>query len=159
MLLNSKNNWLPVLALCSVFSGTSVAQVEVADTLPEYEVDRNAAELNDRVKRPDDTDIFDTAILFSSYDRDPGVVHCVAFNARGERIGRARTKVPSNGVKLMFASDISKQFDFLGKVTCRSRGQIHGSAYLLGPVFSDLEASTVSDRAGSTIRVPVALNR
>ena len=159
MLMISKKVCLPALAFCALIPASGYAQLDSAETLPEYEIDRNVVEMNDRIDRPEDYDIFDSAILFSSYDRDNRVVHCIAYDARGERIGRAKTTVPANGVKLMLASDVARQIDFLGKITCRSRGQIHGSAYLVGPVFSDLEVSTVSDRAGSTIRIPVALNR
>ena len=106
MLMISKKVCLPALAFCALIPASGYAQLDSAETLPEYEIDRNVVEMNDRIDRPEDYDIFDSAILFSSYDRDNRVVHCIAYDARG-----------------------------------------------------DLEVSTVSDRAGSTIRIPVALNR
>jgi len=139
----------------------SSAQAQIADaaSIPEYEINRNTVELNDQLRPRPDIDVFDTALLFTSYDNNSQVVYCKAFNARGKAIGRTRTHLPADSVRLIFASDVARQPDFVGKINCQSRGQMMGSVYLLGPVFNDLAVTNKRDRAGSTVQVPVALNR
>ncbi len=144
------------LALCS---SVVVAQ-ELADTVVEKEIDRDVSELDPRPVDPrPDQDVFNTAIVLTSYQGRDQVVRCVGFNARGNIVGKVRTKLPGDGVRLVFASDIADGEDYLGKVTCASRGDVVGSAYLVGPEFNDLAVINESERAGSFIRVPVVLSR
>jgi len=148
------------LIISAGLTSSVFAQSTADDNITEINIDRSEFELNDRVAQiPLAINAFNTAVLLTSYDERASTVHCSALNARGNVIGRVKTTVPSHGVKLLFASDLTQGVDFLGKISCKSRGQVIGSAYLLGPTFSDLQVNNSSDRAGSFIRIPVALSR
>lgn len=131
-----------------------------ATEIPDLEVDRSLAELDRGLaERHPDSDIFNTAIVFTSYQNSVQLVRCAGFDANGNLVGRTRTRVPADGARLILSSDISNGTDYLGKISCASRGDVFGSAFLLGPEFNDLPVINDSDRAGSFIRVPVSLSR
>lgn len=150
-----------LLGVClSLFAASSSAQQNFS-TLVEVEVDREITELDPRPIPPEteDTDAFNTAIVLTSYQTSDQEVRCAGFNNKGEVVGRSRTRLPGDGIKLIFASDLANGADFIGKVTCASRGEVAGSAFLVGSVFSDLKVFNQSERSGSFIRVPVSLTR
>lgn len=149
---------LPLMSVSSLCSAeVSAAVVEDGE---ELEINRDVGELGDRIAeiRPD-RDLFDTAIVLTSMGDRRQLVRCAAFDAGGDLVGRVRVKLPADGVRLVFASDIAGGTDYLGKVSCGSRGQVVGSAYLLGPQFSDLQVINEHDRFGSVVHVPVSLTR
>lgn len=145
------------VVLCSSNSFSQVA----LDTVVEVEVDRPISELDPRPVPPitPDTDAFDTAIVLTSYQDDRQLVRCAAFDADGNAVGRTLTKVPGHGVRLLFASDLANDTDYIGKVTCASRGDVAATAYLVGAVFSDLDVFNQTERSGSFIRIPLTFTR
>jgi len=157
---NVKLNTIFLGASLSLFTASSSAQQSL-NTLVEVEVDRDISELDPRPIPPEseDVDAFNTAIVLTSYQTSDQEVRCAGFNNKGELIGRSRTRLPGDGIKLIFASDLANGADFIGKITCASRGDVAGSAFLVGPVFSDLKVFNQNDRSGSFIRVPVSLTR
>ena len=160
MFIRSKSYVATVGAASLIFCSFTYSQDLNSVEVPEKQVDRPLSEL-DRgiVDREPDTDIFNTAIVFTSYQNSAQLVRCAAFDADGKLVGRTRTRVPADGARLIFSSDISNGTDFLGKISCASRGDLFGSAFLLGPVFNDLPVINDSDRVGSFLRVPISLSR
>lgn len=153
-----------VSAAVVIWSSNSFSQASIQasiDAVTEVEIDRPISELDPRPVPPiaPDTDAFDTAIVLTSYQEDRQLVRCIAFDANGNPVGRTLTKVPGNGVRLLFASDLANDADFIGKVTCASRGDVAATAYLVGAVFSDLDVFNQTERSGSFIRIPLTFTR
>ena len=127
---------------------------------PGVEVVRPVQDLSDMIAtHPVDRDFINTALVLSDASGRASVAYCVAYNQRGQAIGRAFTKIPGNGVRLVLASDLSNGLDFFGKIKCKSRSRVGGTAYIIGPDFSDTRVHNLHDRAGSVISVPVAISR
>ena len=127
---------------------------------PGVEITRNALELNDMISvRPVDRDFINTALVLTDRGGRPSVTYCVAYNANGNAIGRGFTKTAGNGVSIVLASDLTNGRDFLGKIRCKSRDHVSGTAFIIGPDFTDTRVHNAHDRAGSLISVPVAVSR
>ncbi len=115
----------------------ALAQEELA-----IDVDRSAAELADVLKRPVDPvdpDLVETALVFTT-EGERGVVVCAAHDSNGNLLGTLRVRVPANGLRYLRGRDFSGGADYVGSANCRFKGPVVGSAFLLGPGFSDLPA-------------------
>lgn len=159
---------LPAVVLGgSLFANTAAAQLSSVDAEPSerdpgVEIIRSADELPDVLRRhPEDRDFINTALVLTDAGGRPSVAYCVAYNQRGEAVGRGFTKVPGNGVSLVFASDLSNGLDFIGKIRCKSRGLVSGTAFIVGAEFSDTRVHNLPlpERSGSLVTVPVAVTR
>ena len=65
------------------------SDVAASDEVPEVEIDRNGDALRDEIRpRPTDTDVADTALVFTNQTRHRIEVRCLARNDDGETIGR-----------------------------------------------------------------------
>ena len=147
---------LGILSLCLV-AGTATAQDDTEAPL----IDRGADELSDAVDvRPDDIDFVDTALVFSNAtDVDASVV-CIGYDADGNAVGTAMASPPANGLRFLFASDLSGGADFAGRVACKARGRVSGTAILLGPSgVSDLPSNSVRKRRATAMGFPVVVTR
>ena len=83
------------------------------------------------------------------------LVVCAGRNANGRGVGRAKTRVPAHGVRILFASDLSNGRDFIGSATCKSRSRVVPSAFVLGADFSDAKANVSHGWTDSQINFPV----
>lgn len=112
------------------------------DDVPEgVEVTRDAAELQEALHPPQDIDLTDTALVFTNPSEKPGFVTCAGLNANGQKVGRIWLRVPANGLRFVFASDLSDDVDFIGSARCRAWPQMIGSGFLLRPgAVSDVPA-------------------
>jgi len=146
--------------LCSS-TGFAQDRLNSLAAVTEVEVDRPVSELDPRPIPPErgDVDAFDTAIVLTSYQADVQAVKCAAFDADGSVVGRTLTRVPGDGIRLLFASDLANDADFIGKVTCASRGDLVASAYIVGAVFSDVDVINQTERSGTFIRIPLTFTR
>ena len=126
------------LALLGVLAVTTTAAAQTV-AVAEVEIDRDPDTLRDEIRpRPDDVDFVDTVLVFSNVQRGRRLVRCVAYDRSGAVVGRARTYVQSLGLKFMLASDLSNGRDFIGHVTCTSRGYLLPSAVLVGHQIENL---------------------
>ncbi|NNC54868.1 MAG: hypothetical protein HKO07_04005 [Pseudomonadales bacterium] len=151
----------PVLMSSQAFAQTALsADNEPNEKNPGVEIVRPLEDLAAVVRpHPVDRDFINTALVLTDTGGRDSVTYCVAYNQRGNAIGRGYTKVPGNGVRLVFASDLSNGVDFLGKIRCKSRDRVSGTAYIIGAEFSDTRVNNLHDRAGSVISVPVVISR
>lgn len=143
-------------------SSSLFAQIDALEADPGIEVSRDAVAVNDVLtRRPVDPDFINTAIVLTDSGARPSVTYCVAYNHQGQPIGRAHTKTPGNGVRVILASDLTHGLDFVGKVRCRSRDRVQGTAFIVGPGnnITDTAVKNLQDRAGSLISIPVAVSR
>ncbi|MBT8139985.1 MAG: hypothetical protein KJP25_09445 [Gammaproteobacteria bacterium] len=155
-----------ILAAPLLMSGPAFAQTalsvdsEPSEKNPGVEIVRPVEDLADIVRpHPVDRDFINTALVLTDAGGRGSVTYCVAYNQRGDAIGRGFSKVPGNGVRVVFASDLSNGVDFLGKIRCKSRDRVSGTAYIVGADFSDTRVHNLHDRAGSVISVPVVISR
>jgi hypothetical protein len=103
-----------------------VAQIDDARDEVELKADiRNAIER--------DIDVANTALVFNNASRRATVVHCTAYSANGEALGKKIARVPALGVRYIRASDLSGGADFVGSALCKARGSVVGSAVFLAP--------------------------
>jgi len=115
--------------------------------VPEIDVERDGDALRDEIRpRPVDTDIADTALIFTNQSADVVHVKCLARDQGGSVIGRTVTRVPANGLRYVRASDFSDGRDFVGHADCKSNGRVTATAMLFGAEISDLP--TTSRRRG-----------
>jgi hypothetical protein len=123
---------ISLIAAVLMFAPLAAAQ---GDNTPEgAEITRDAADLRDALHPPPDIDFTDTALVFTNRSDKPGYVNCAGFNANGEGVGRIWLRVPANGLRFAFASDLSDAADFIGSARCRTWPEgIVGSAFLLRP--------------------------
>jgi hypothetical protein len=109
------------------------------DAINVVDVARGIDTLPDEIEpTPQDSDVADTALVFTNMSRSTTAVKCVAFNKNGRPIGRTRTVVPPLGLRYVLASDMSNGVDFVGQVQCAPRGRIVGSVVFIGPAVTDL---------------------
>ena len=109
-----------------------VAAQELTATDVGPEIVRDAATLVDVIRpHPDDPDIADTALIFTSKSQSRGRAVCRAFDKNGNVVGRAWLKVPGLGLRYALASDIANDLDFVGSVQCWASTNLIGSAVLL----------------------------
>jgi len=120
-------------------AAATAATPQEAD-LEEVELGRSPAELRYHVDaKPIDRDVLDTAVIFTNAGRAPGRANCVAFDDDGIPVGRFQVKLPGAGLRFVLASDIGNGRDFVGSVSCRTRGDVLGSAVLLGAQVTNLD--------------------
>jgi hypothetical protein len=109
------------------------------DAINVVDVAREIDTLPDEIEpTPEDSDVADTALVFTNMSRSTSAVQCVAFNKNGRPIGRTRTVVPPLGLRYVLASDMSNGVDFVGQVQCAPRGRVIGSVVFIGPAVTDL---------------------
>ena len=106
--------------------------VSAQEPIEELEVDLGPTDLIDIVRQAPDLDSFDSVAAFTS-KRTGALVRCWAYSHNRILIGRARTRVPPRGVRLIRASHMSGGFDFVGQIRCSSGGDISTTAFLVGP--------------------------
>jgi len=131
--------------------------LEDGSGLPEIEIDRVSDELRD-VVRPDrraDPDSTDSALVFNNPRRHVTWVYCVAYNGAGAAIGRARLRIPGNGVRFVFASDMAAGQDFVGSATCAARSRVVPSLFIVGGGLTDAKALVNHGWDQTRIRFPV----
>ncbi|MBT8148452.1 MAG: hypothetical protein HKO71_07475 [Pseudomonadales bacterium] len=158
---------LSTAALATLMLNSSVAaqtlasaDAEPSEKNPGTEIVRPVEDLSAMIAAPrPDRDFINTAVVLTDAGGRPSVAYCVAYNQRGDAIGRGFSKIPGNGVRLVLASDLTYGRDFFGKIKCKSRDHVSGTAYIIGPDFSDTRVHNLRDRAGSVISVPVAISR
>jgi len=150
---------LPALLLALpllLAAGPAPAQEALAPDLPEVEIARGEADLRDRLMRPADPDVLDTALLFNNTGKRGAAVRCVGFDHDGQPVGRVALRVPGLGLRFVLGSDLANGRDFLGSVQCASEGRVLGSAVLLAPGgLSDLPARQGDGVGSIRIRFPV----
>jgi len=121
--------------------GSSRDEIRAMDAV---EVERDAASLVDELRvRPDDRDVADTALVFTSYSHHRQRVICVAFNKNGRIVGKTLTVLPPRGVRYVLASDLANDLDFVGSAQCGSHSSVKGTAVFLGPGLTDLPVRQV----------------
>ena len=93
--------------------------------------------------------------MFTNPRGQETLVYCVALDADGRALGRARVRVPAQGLRFMLASDLASGVDFIGSAECRSRDRVIPSAFVLGPGLSDATARVNHAWDETRIRFPV----
>ncbi len=127
MMKSSLHTAVGVLAVF-LMAGSVLAQ----EPIDELEVDLGPTDLSDIVRQAPHLDSFDSVAAFTS-KRNAAIVRCWAYTHNGILVGRARTRVPRRGVRLIRASHMSGGFDFVGQIRCSSAGDISTTAFLVGP--------------------------
>lgn len=147
------------LMLASVFVAP-VAGAAEAEPVDEVVVERDGAELRERVAHPD-VDAFDTAFVFSNRSPVRAAVMCRGFDHAGSPVGRLRVVVPADGLRFALASDLGDGADFLGRVDCVTGNvRVIGSAFLLGaPGIENVPVTSSTTRRLQTMTIPVTLTR
>jgi len=111
--------------------------------VPEIDIERDGDALRDEIRpRPIDTDIADTALVFTNETAAIVEVKCIARNQNGTVVGRTRTRLPAHGLRYLRASDFSDGRDFIGHATCKSSGHVAATAMLFGVEISDLPSTS-----------------
>lgn len=126
------------------------------------DVTRDGADLRDVVARPVDPVIYDTALILTSRNGRDHVAVCAAYDDQGTFVGRGQVKIPAHGIRYALLSDLTNGQPFLGHVTCKTRGKMTGSAFLLGGAagVTGVPAQTVKGSKRTTIvRYPVVFTR
>ena len=103
-----------------------VAQIDDARDKVELQAD-----IRDAIER--DIDVANRALVFNNASRRATTVHCTAFSANGEALGKRVARVPALGVRYIRASDLSGGADCIGSTFCKARGSVVGSAVFLAP--------------------------
>ncbi len=131
--------------------------IELTDAaaLPEIEVDRTTDQLRDVIRPVPDPDSTNTALVFNNPRRFDTWVYCVAYDGNGQPVGRARLRVPGNGVRFVFASDMADGRDFVGSAACASRSRVIPSAFIVGGGLTDARAVVNHGWDHTRIRFPV----
>ena len=122
-----------------------------------FEIVRDATELPDII-RDQDPDLINTALVLTNQGGPRAVAYCVAFNAAGEKIGRAWVKVPANGLRIVLASDVTAGIDFVGSLRCIARGHLVGSAFIVGPGLTDATVNNAFHWGESRIRAQAVVS-
>lgn len=136
------------------------AEDEVTEVDPGVEIVRDATAISDLITRPaDDPDFIDTALVLTDLGGRASVAYCAAFDQQGNAIGRVFTSIPGNGASVLLASDMAMGQDFVGKIKCRARGNVVGTAFIVGPGLTDTKVRSRHDRLGSRILVQAAVSR
>jgi len=155
--------WAPLVSAQPARRGPAVRPAPVAPVLdaaelqmPEIDIDRDGDALRDEIRpRPIDTDIADTALIFTNLTPNHVYVTCIARDQSGTLIGRTRTRLPSRGLRYVRASDFSDGRDFVGHAECKSNGQAVATAVLFGAEITDLSATSRRRGRGMHHRFPV----
>ena len=117
---------------------------EAVRSMEPVEVARDGAALIDALRvRPEERDVADTALVFTSYSPHRQRVVCVAFNRNGRPVGKTATILPPHGVRYVLASDLADDLDFVGSAQCGTHSTVKGTAVFLGPGLTDLPVRQV----------------
>ncbi len=106
---------------------------------------------------------FDTALIFTNLGRVAAKVSMKAYDANGHPAGGMDLEVPGNGVAYVLASDFDNTPEptadterrFVGKVEALGRGNLTGTAVLIGGPVTDLPV-IVKPRAVPVAPAPTA---
>ena len=125
------------------------------------EIMRNATDLNVLLRdRPEiEPDLLDTALVLTNQINKTAVATCVAFDAQGDALGRGWVKIPGRGVRILLASDLVNGFDFVGSIRCSARGEVFGSAFILGAGFSDTPVTNTYQWQQSRVHAQAVVSR
>ena len=124
--------------------------------VPEIEVERLGEDLRDEIRpRPVDTDVADTALVFTNHTGGVVYVKCVARDQGGNVVGRTRTRLPANGLRYLRASDFSNDRDFVGHATCKSTGHVTATGMLFGEEITDLPSQSRRQGRGMLHQFPL----
>ncbi|NNL67201.1 MAG: hypothetical protein HKP30_13220 [Myxococcales bacterium] len=147
-----------LVALALPVEAQQAAAVNLKTLDDAVEITRLPDELTDAIRVPvPDRDSVNTALVFTHFARDGwAVVKCIGLNADGEPVGRAYTRIPPAGLRIIFASDLSNGVDVIGSVHCASRKHVVGSGFLLAPGgVSDLPTQQRKRRHSVRMHFPV----
>ncbi len=144
---------LSLASLGTPASAQDMGAVSVDDAAPE--ISRDAIDLRAVLVPRPDLDTVDTALVFTNPRNAPTWVVCAGHNANGKPVGRARTRVPAHGVRLIFASDLSNGGDYIGSAVCKARSRVVPSAFIIGAELSDAPARTSHGWSESTVNFPI----
>jgi hypothetical protein len=110
---------------------------------------------------PDRPPGIDTALVFTNLGRTPAKVSMKAYRANGAPAGSADLEVPGNGVAYVLASDLDEpsptdtthpERRFIGKVEALGRGNLTGTAVLVGGPVTDLPVIVRMRNLNSTVQ-------
>ncbi len=119
------------------------------------EITRGSEDLKAVLAPRPDLDSVDTVMVFTNPRGSDTWVVCAGHNANGQGVGRARTRVPAHGVRLIFASDLSNGRDYIGSAICKARSRVVPSAFIIGADLSDAPARVSNGWSESQINFPV----
>jgi hypothetical protein len=122
------------------------------------EITRDATELAGML-REQEADVVNTALVLTQQGGPATIARCVAFNANGEIVGRAWVKVPTNGVRVVLASDVTAGGDLVGSLRCHARGHLVGSAFVFGRGLTDAAVHNRLYDGESRIRAQAVVSR
>ena len=143
-----------VFFLFAAVPQASLAEEGLGDGI---EITRDALDLEALLRdRPEDPNVLDTALILTNQTAAPARARCVAFNQFGEVEARAWVRLAGNGLRVFLASDIVSG-RFVGSVRCKVRGQVAGSAFILGAVFSSAQVKNAIAWNESRISMPVVV--
>jgi hypothetical protein len=122
---------------------------------PAQDTDDPALRLKEAIEdQPTRPPGLDTALLFTNLGRAPAKVSMKAYYANGDLAGSKDLEVPGNGLAYVFASELhSDTADrrLLGKVVAVGRGELTGTAVLVGGPVTDLPAIVNVRRYNATL--------
>ena len=141
------------LGVCVPASAQQLAVADDVNLVPE--VTRDAVDIRAVLMPRPELDTVDTALVFTNPRDTATLVVCAGRDAQGRGVGRARTKVPAHGVRLLFASDLSAGRDYVGSATCKARSRVIPSAFVVGVQLSDAPATVNHGWQDSQINFPI----
>ncbi len=132
---------------------------KAADLEPDKEVQRDGLEYQADVRAAADreTDVADTALVFTNTGPEAVRVICRAIDGEGQAIGsRAGASVPAGGLRYIRASDLSDGEDFVGSAMCKASGAVLASGVFLAPgAVTDIPVHQREHRRHSRMRFPL----
>lgn len=135
MKITSVFAWIALVALALPVEAQQAVAVDPDKLDDAVEITRLPDELADAIRVPvPDRDTVNSALVFTHFSRAGWtVVKCLGLNAAGEPVGRAYTRIPPGGLRILFASDLTDGADVIGSVHCASRSNVVASGFLLAP--------------------------
>jgi len=142
--------WAPAISAQPARRGMAPRAVPVRPAVdpaeldvPQIDIERDGDALRDEIRpRPHDTDVADTALVFTSHVAQVVYVKCVARDQSGTVVGRTRTRLPARGLRYLRASDFSDGRDFVGHADCKSSGHVTATGILFGAEITDLPSKS-----------------
>jgi hypothetical protein len=135
------------------------AHARGVDLASDKDVSRDGGDLtvDVRVAVDRDTDVADTALVFTNTGDAAARVVCRAFDKNGQALGsRTGASVPARGLRYLRASDLSDGADFVGSAICAAGGPMLASGIFLAPgAMTDLDVHQRERRKHSRIRFPL----
>jgi hypothetical protein len=104
-----------------------------------------------------DTDVADTALVFTNTGDRAARVVCGGLDKNGQVIGsRTGVIIPAGGLRYLRASDLSDGADFVGSAICSAGGPMLASGIFLAPgAMTDVNVHQREHRKHSRIRFPL----